>query len=140
MIWVLHLNSIALFKWPSTINVINFAIPSFTWINMYGIINWQWNNLFFKCAFVSWFRILSQYDVSIVFFSMFWYGNAIPLQVSKDMLQNPKDFWDTLQGVLHVYWILQTKWIINIIQSFSFGHEQYPSNSVNPWCLIIKYH
>jgi hypothetical protein len=22
----------------------------------------------------------------------------------------------------------------------SFGHEQYPSNNVNPWRLIIKYH
>jgi hypothetical protein len=22
---------------------------------------------------------------------------------------------------------------------FSFEHEQYPSNSVNPWCLITKY-
>jgi hypothetical protein len=22
----------------------------------------------------------------------------------------------------------------------SFGHEQYPSNSVDPWCLIIEYH
>jgi hypothetical protein len=21
----------------------------------------------------------------------------------------------------------------------SFGHEQYPSNNVNPWCLIIEY-
>jgi hypothetical protein len=21
----------------------------------------------------------------------------------------------------------------------SFEHEQYPSNSVNPWCLITKY-
>ncbi len=25
---------------PSTINVTNFAIPSFTWINMYGMIYW----------------------------------------------------------------------------------------------------
>ncbi len=31
---VLHLNSITLFKWPFTINVEFFAIPSFTWINM----------------------------------------------------------------------------------------------------------
>jgi hypothetical protein len=22
---------------------------------------------------------------------------------------------------------------------FSFEHEQYPSSSVNPWCLITKY-
>jgi hypothetical protein len=34
---------------------------------------------------------------------MFWYGSAITLQVSKNMLQNPKDFWDILQGGLHVY-------------------------------------
>ncbi len=20
-----------------------------------------------------------------------------------------------------------------------FGHEQYPSNNINPWCLITKY-
>jgi hypothetical protein len=29
-----HLNSITLFKWPSNINVKNFTILSFTWINM----------------------------------------------------------------------------------------------------------
>jgi hypothetical protein len=37
----------------------------------------------FKCPFVSWFKILLQYDASIVFLL---YGNAIPLKVSKDML------------------------------------------------------
>jgi len=30
-----------------------------------------------------------------------------------------------------------TKGIANILDSF--GHEQYPSNSVDPWCLIIEY-
>ncbi len=38
MIHVLHLNSISLFKWHSTINVKFFTIPSFTWINMFGMI------------------------------------------------------------------------------------------------------
>ncbi len=46
MIWVLHLNSIILFKWPSTINMTNFAIPLFTWINMYNMIYWTWNKFF----------------------------------------------------------------------------------------------
>jgi hypothetical protein len=27
--------------------------------------------------------------------------------------------------------------IVGILSSF--GHEQYPSNNVNPWCLITKY-
>ncbi len=36
-------------------------------------------------------------------------------------LWNPMYFWDNL-GVL-----------------CSFEDEQYPSNSVNPWCLIIEY-
>jgi hypothetical protein len=26
--------------------------------------------------------------------------------------------------------------IANVLNNF--GHEQYPSNNVNPWCLIIK--
>jgi hypothetical protein len=38
MMQVLHLNSRTLFKWHFTINVKNFAIPSFTWINMFGMI------------------------------------------------------------------------------------------------------
>jgi len=29
------------------------------------------------------------------------------------------------------------KGIANVLNSF--GHQQYPSNSINPWCLIIKY-
>jgi hypothetical protein len=35
---VLQLNSIILFKWYSSINVKNFTIPSFIWINMFGMI------------------------------------------------------------------------------------------------------
>jgi hypothetical protein len=27
--------------------------------------------------------------------------------------------------------------IANVLSSF--GHEQYPSNSIDPWCLIIEY-
>jgi hypothetical protein len=27
--------------------------------------------------------------------------------------------------------------IVNVLNSF--GHEQYPSISVDPWCLIIEY-
>jgi len=42
------------------------------------------------------------------------------------MLWNPMYLWDTLQGG-----------IANVLNSF--GYEQYPSNSVDPWCLIIKY-
>jgi len=38
MMQVLHLNYITLCKWHSTINVKNFAIPSFIWINMSGMI------------------------------------------------------------------------------------------------------
>jgi hypothetical protein len=30
-----------------------------------------------------------------------------------------------------------TRDIVNVLSSF--GHEQYPSNSINPWCLITKY-
>ncbi len=98
MIRVLHLNSITLFKWPSTINVTNFAIPSFTWINMYDMIYWTWNLFIFLMSFC--FMV---YDIITIwceycFFFMFWYGNAIPLQVSKDMLQKPKDFWILYKG------------------------------------------
>jgi len=45
----------------------NFVIPSFTWINMSGMIDLAWNKYFFKCYFVSWFLILSQNDACIVF-------------------------------------------------------------------------
>jgi hypothetical protein len=38
MMQVLHLNSITLFKWHFTINLKNFAIPLFIWINMSGMI------------------------------------------------------------------------------------------------------
>jgi len=38
MMQVLHLNYITLLKEPSNIIVNNFAIPSFSWINMFGII------------------------------------------------------------------------------------------------------
>jgi len=41
------------------------------------------------------------------------------------MLWSPMYLWDTLQGVLQMYCIV-------------FWHEQYPSNSVDPWCLIKK--
>jgi hypothetical protein len=30
-----------------------------------------------------------------------------------------------------------TRGIVNVLNSF--GHDQYPSNNVNPWCLITKY-
>jgi hypothetical protein len=30
-----------------------------------------------------------------------------------------------------------TKGIVGVLNSF--GHEHYPSNSINPWCLITKY-
>jgi hypothetical protein len=29
------------------------------------------------------------------------------------------------------------KGIVDVLNSF--GHEQYPSNSINPWCLLIEY-
>jgi hypothetical protein len=63
---VLHLNFITLFKWRSIINVTNFAIPY-----LFESICTRWsieNGISLKkCPFVSWFRILSQYDVSIYF-------------------------------------------------------------------------
>jgi len=40
---VLHLNFITLFKWPSTINVKNFVIFSFTWL-----LYWAQNRYFKK--------------------------------------------------------------------------------------------
>jgi hypothetical protein len=30
-----------------------------------------------------------------------------------------------------------TRGIVNVLSSF--GHEQYPSNNINAWCLITKY-
>ncbi len=37
----------------------------------------------------------------------------------------------------NVFMGLVIKGIANILCNFE--HEQYPSNIVNPWCLIIKY-
>jgi len=82
MMQVLHLNSITLFKWPSTINMKNFAIPSFTWINMEGMLYWTWNKYFKKNLFVSWFKILSSYDPSYAF--LLGFGMA---------MQYPYKFW-----------------------------------------------
>ncbi len=67
MMQVLHLNYITLFKWHSTINVKNFAIPPFTWINVFGMIWWAWNKYLKNNSFVSWFTIWLQNDVGIAF-------------------------------------------------------------------------
>ncbi len=81
MMHVLHLNSITLFKWLFTINVKNFAIPSFTRINMYDMLYRAWNKYFKIYLFVLWFKILLQYDASTIFFLGF--GMA---------MQNPSKF------------------------------------------------
>jgi hypothetical protein len=70
-IHALDLNSIIVFKWPFNINVTKFAIPTFTWINMYGMIYWTWNIYIYIYHFVSWFKKLSQYHVSIFFLLRF---------------------------------------------------------------------
>jgi hypothetical protein len=36
-----------------------------------------------------------------------------------------------------VFLVYPVRGIANVLNSF--GHEQYPSNNVDPWCLIIKY-
>ncbi len=47
--------------------VSNFAIPSFTWFNMYGMIYWAWNKYFPLKNYVSQLMKLSQYNVGIAF-------------------------------------------------------------------------
>ncbi len=62
---VLHLYFITLFKLPFTMNVTNSTIPSFTWINMYGMIYWTWTNYVNFFWFVWWLMKLSQWDEGI---------------------------------------------------------------------------
>ncbi len=99
---VLNLNSITLFKWPCTNNVTNFAIPSFILINMYGMIYWTWKIIIiiiiiyiyiYICPFVSWFRILSQYDLSIVFFLRFGMVMQYPSKFQKICFRTWRIFW-----------------------------------------------
>jgi len=59
------------------------------------------------------------------------------------MLWSPMYFWDTppsFKGYvmeLDVFLKYLVKGIAYVLSSF--GHEQYPSNNVDPLCLIIKY-
>jgi hypothetical protein len=53
---------------------------------MYYILHQTWIIIIFLNVFLFHGLGLSQYDVSIAFLLHFWYGNAIPLQVSKDIL------------------------------------------------------
>ncbi len=80
MMQVLHLNSIILFKWPFTVNVKNFVIPSFTWINM---LYWAWNKYLRKYPFVSWFKMLLQYDLNTTLLLSFGMAMQYPYKFQK---------------------------------------------------------
>jgi hypothetical protein len=75
---------------------------------------------FFKCPFVSWFKI--QYDASIAFHLGFGMAMHYPSKFEKICYGAQCIFIRGIVGVL-----------------CSIEHEQYPSNSIDPWCLIIEY-
>jgi hypothetical protein len=81
---VLELNSMILFKRPFTINVKNFAIPSFTWINI--CLTWYSErgiNIRKKHYFLSLFMILLQNDVGITFLISFVRSMQYPSKFQK---------------------------------------------------------
>ncbi len=63
------------------------------------------------------------------------HGIALLLGFGKAM-QYPSKFQNICYGP-NVFLRYLTKGITNLLNNF--GHELYPSNWVNPWCLIIKY-
>jgi hypothetical protein len=90
------------------------------------MLYWAWNKNLKIYPFVSWFNILSQYDANIVF--LLGFGMV---------MQNPSKFEKICYGV-HCISRITLKGIISVLCSFE--HKQYPSSSVNLWCLITKYH
>ncbi len=61
-------------------------------------------------------------------------GIALFLSFGRAM-QYPSKFQKIYYG-LNVFLGYLAKGIANVLNSF--GHEQYLSNCINPWCLIIK--
>ncbi len=55
---------------------------------------WAWNKYFKKYPFVSWFKILLQYDVNIAFLLGFGIAMHYPSKFEIYMLWNPMYFWD----------------------------------------------
>jgi len=90
MIWVFHLKFVTLLKWPSTINVTNFAIPSFIWINMSGMIYWTWNIYINVLLFHGLGYYRNMMRVLLSFYVLVWYCNT--LSSFKIYVIEPKGF------------------------------------------------
>ncbi len=97
MMQVLHLNSITLFERHFTINVKNFTIPSLlesickTCYIKHGIS-------ILKNPFVSWFKILSQYDASTAFLLGFGMAMHQPSKFEKICYEAQCIFGITYKG------------------------------------------
>jgi hypothetical protein len=62
----------------------------------HDILNMEF--FFFKCVFVSWFRILSQYDLSIVFFLCFGMVMQYPFKFQKIRYKTQRIFGIPYKG------------------------------------------